>query len=175
MSKSSQTKSAYAQTFRTFKIFRAFSLRSKIPISRVSCVQNCLCPDFFCIPNKNLSDNLCVHVQTIVRSKNFMPRLSCVQNCLCPDFRVFQTKFCAIICAFMSRQSRGQKTLCPDFRAFTIAYVQTFVCSKPKCVRSKIYNCYKKLLIFFSSLCILFVVLILRFFLIAASLISKRL
>ena len=91
---------------------------------------------------RSKTDNLCVHVQTIVRSKNFMSRLSCGQNWLCPDFRAFskgnfvRSKFdnlcvhvqtilrsklpmsrlsCApklIICAFMSRLSCDQKDIC---------------------------------------------------------------
>ena len=48
----SQTESRYVQTvpdgkclcpdFRMLKIFRAFNVRSKIPMSRLSCVQNCV-------------------------------------------------------------------------------------------------------------------------------------
>ena len=43
-----------------------------------------------------------------------------------------------IICAFISRLSCVQKTLYADYRAFKIAYVQIFVRSKDKFVRSKI-------------------------------------
>ena len=142
MSRPSQTESAYVQTlpdgkclcpdYRAFKIFRAFIVRSILPMSRLSCVpkenscapkliicafmsrlscvQNALCPDFraFKIAYvqtfvrskgkfvRSKIDNLCVHVQTIVRSKVLMSRLSCVQDCLCPDFRAFQRKLRAL-------------------------------------------------------------------------------
>ena len=73
------------------------------------------------------------HVQTFVRSKLPMSRLSCVpkENSCAPKL---------IICAFMSRLSCVQKALCPDFRAFKNAYVQTFLRSKRKFVRSKNNN-----------------------------------
>ena len=93
MSKPSQTESAYVQTF----------VRSKFFVSS-SCVQKSSCPDFRAfkiayvqtfvrskgklVRSKN--DNLCVHVQTIERSKGLMSRLSCVQKCLCPDFLCVQ-------------------------------------------------------------------------------------
>ena len=147
-SRPSQTESVYVQTlpdgkclcpdFRAFKFFRAFNVRSKIPMSRLSCVLSCLCPD-----NRAFK---VVYVQTIVRSKLSMYRLSCVQSCLCTDFRAFKVvyvqtfvrsklsmyrlscvtnqKSCAqklILCAFMSKLSCVQNTLCPDFRAFEIA------------------------------------------------------
>ena len=113
-------------------------------MSRLSCVQKALCPDFRAFKNASVQtfvrskkkfvrskiNNLCVHVQTIVRSKGLnvqtfvrskmpMSRLSCVpkENSCAPKL---------IICAFMSRLSCVQKALCPDFRAFKNAYVQTF-------------------------------------------------
>ena len=91
-------------------------------MSRISCVQN-----FSCVHRAFKSPR----VQTFVRSKLPMSRLPCVpkENSCAPKL---------IICAFMSRLSCVQKTLCPDFRAFKIAYVQTFVRSKGKFVRSKI-------------------------------------
>ena len=91
-------------------------------MSRNSCVQN-----FSCVHRAFKSP--CV--QTFVPSKLPMSRLPCVpkENSCAPKL---------IICAFMSRLSCVQKTLCPDFRAFKIAYVQTFVRSKGKFVRSKI-------------------------------------
>ena len=122
MSRSSQTESAYVQTF----------VRSKFFV-RSSCVQKSSCPDFraFKITYvqtfvrskvkfvRSKIDNLCVHVQTIVRSKGLMSRLSCVRKCLCPDLLwVPKENSCApklIICAFMSRLSCVQKGLCPDF------------------------------------------------------------
>ena len=69
-------------------------------MSRISSVQKALCPDFLAYKNayvqtfvrskrkfvRSKIDNLCIHVQTIVRSKGLMSRLSCVQKCLCPDF-----------------------------------------------------------------------------------------
>ena len=170
-------------------------------MSRLSCVRKTLCPEFCAFKTANVQTfvrskgklvrskiyNLCVYVQTIVRSKDLMSRFSCVQNCLCPVFCVFQTKnrllqnwyslrffrgypvfksphvqtcvrsklplfrlscvpmenSCApklIICAFMSKLSCVWKTLYPDFCAFKIDYVQTFVRSKGKLVRSKTDN-----------------------------------
>ena len=126
-------------------------------MSRLSCVQN-----FSCVHRAFKSP----HVQTFVRSKLpmswlscvpkenscaqkliicvSMSRLSCVQKCLCPDLLWVPNKnSCApklIICAFISRLSYVQRALCPDFRAFKKAYVQTFVRSKGKFVRSKIDN-----------------------------------
>ena len=50
-------------------------------MSRLSCVQNFLCPDYRAFK--------IAYVQTIVRSKLHMSRLSCVQNCICPDYRAF--------------------------------------------------------------------------------------
>ena len=98
--------------------------RRKVSMSRLSCVQN-----FSCFHRAFKSP----HVQTFVRSKLSMSRLSCVpkENSCAPKL---------IICAFMSRLSCVQKTLYPDFRAFKIVYVQTFVRSKGKFVRSKIDN-----------------------------------
>ena len=157
MSRPSQTDSVYFQTlpngkclcpdFRAFKIFRAFIVRSKVLMSRLSCVQNSPCPDFRAFQRKIRAlknDNLCGHVQTIVRSKGLMSRLSCVQKRLCPDFFVFQSYICPDYRAFkiayvqtivrsklhMSRLSCVQNCLCPDYRAFKIAYVQTIVRSK---------------------------------------------
>ena len=176
MSRPSQTESAYVQTF----------VRSKFFVSS-SCVQKSSCPDFraFKIAYgqtfvrskrkfvRSKIDNLCVHVQTFVRSKFFVSS-SCVQKSSCPDFRAFKIAYgqtfvrskrkfvrskidnlcvhvqtfvrsklpmarlscvpkensCApklIICAFMSRLSCVQKALCPDFRAFKETYVQTYV------------------------------------------------
>ena len=99
MSRPSQTESADVQTF----------VRSKFFV-RSSCVQKSSCPDFRAFKVayvqtivrskrkfvRSKINNLCVHVQTIVRSKVLMSRLSCVQNCLCPDFRAFQKKICAL-------------------------------------------------------------------------------
>ena len=146
MSRPSQTESAHVQTF----------VRSKFFV-RSSCVQKSSCPDVraFKIAYvqtfvrskrkfvRSKINNLCIHVQnlafksphvqTFVRSKLPMSRLSCVpkENPCAPKL---------IICAFMSRLSCVQKSSCPDFRAFKIAYVQTFVRSKKKFVRSKINN-----------------------------------
>ena len=79
-------------------------------MSRLSCVQKALYPDFRAFKNayvqtfvrskrkfvRSKINNLCVHLQTIVRSKGLMTRLSCVQKCLCPDFRAFQKKIRAL-------------------------------------------------------------------------------
>ena len=73
-------KSPHVQTF----------VRSKVPMSRLSCAQKSPCPDFRAfkiayvltfVRSKGKFvrfkiDNLCVHVQTIVRSKLHMSRLS---------------------------------------------------------------------------------------------------
>ena len=93
-------------------------------MSRLSCVQN-----FSCVHRAFKSP----HVQTFVRSKLPMSRLSFV-----PKENLCAQKL--INCEFMSRLSCVQKALCPDFRAFKNAYVQTFVRSKRKFVRSKIDN-----------------------------------
>ena len=78
MSRPSQTESAYVQTFvRSKEKF----VRSKI-------------------------DNLCVHVQTIVRSKYLMSRLSCVQNYLCPDYRAFKIAYVQTIVRSKLHMSR---------------------------------------------------------------------
>ena len=112
---------------------------------------NCLGQDFRALQNwyflRSCPDYRALkrpYVQTFVHSKLPMSRFSCAPK--------------LIICEFVSRLPFVQNTLCPDFPAFEIAYVQTFMCSKSKFERSKIYNCLKNLLIFYSSLfCILFV------------------
>ena len=76
---------------------------------------------------------LCVHDQTIVRSKRPMSRLSCVQSCICPEYRAFKIAYVQTIARsklHMSRLSCVQNCVCPDYRAFKIAYVQTSVRSK---------------------------------------------
>ena len=65
-------------------------------MSRLSCVQNCLCPDYRAF--------IIAYVQTIVRSKLHMSRLSCVQNCICPDYRAF---------IFFSRPCNFERTTPP--------------------------------------------------------------
>ena len=106
-------------------------------MSRLSCVQNCLCPDYRAFKD--------AYVQTIVCSKLHMSRLSCVQNCLCPDYRAFKVAYVqTIVCSklHMSRLSCVQNCLCPDYRAFKVAYVQTIVCSKLHMSRlSCVQNC----------------------------------
>ena len=170
-------------------------------MSRLSCVRMTLYPDFRMFKTayvqtfvrskgklvRSKTDNLCVHVQTIMRLKDLISRLLCIQNWLCPNFRAFERKIralqnwyfmrscpdyrafkspqvqtfvrsklpmsrfscvpkensCApklIFCAFMSRLSCVRMTLYPDFRMFKTAYVQTFVRSKGKLVRSKTDN-----------------------------------
>ena len=83
MSRPHQTERTYVQTF----------VRSKIFVLS-SCLQKSLCPDFCAfkitydqtfvrskpkIVRSNF-ENLCVHVQTIVRSKTHMSKLFCVQK-----------------------------------------------------------------------------------------------
>ena len=118
------TESRYVQTVPDGKCLCPDPPRRKVPMSRLSCVQN-----FSCVHRAFKSP----HVQTFLRSKLPMSRLSCLpkENSCAPKL---------IICAFMSRLSCVQKALCPDFRAFKNAYVQTFVRSKRKFVRSKIIN-----------------------------------
>ena len=86
--------------------------RWKVPMSRLSCVQN-----FSCVQRAFKSPQ----VQTLVRSKFFLCS-SCVQKSPSPDFRAFQKEnSCTsklIICAFMSNLSCVQN------------YVQTFMRSK---------------------------------------------
>ena len=119
-----QTESRYVQTVPDGKCLCPDPPRRKVPMSRLSCVQK-----FSCVHRAFKSP----HVQTFVRSKFPMSRLSCVpkENSCAPKL---------ITCAFMSRLSCVQKALCPDFRAFKNAYVQTFLRSKRKFVRSKINN-----------------------------------
>ena len=116
-------------------------------MSRLSCVQKSSCPDFCAFKIDNVQifvrskgklvrskiDNLCVYVQTFLCSKLPMFKLSCVpkENSCAPKL---------IFCAFMSRLSCVRMTLYPDIRAFKTAYVQTFVRSKGKLVRSKTDN-----------------------------------
>ena len=150
-----QTESRYVQTVPAGTFLCPDPPRRKVTMSRLSWVQNfscvhrafkspqvqtfvyqnCLCPDFRAFKGKFVRskiDNLCVHVQTIVRSKDLMSRFSCVQNCLCPDFRAFKGKFVRSkidnLCVhvqtivrskgLMSRLSCVQKCLCPDFCVF---------------------------------------------------------
>ena len=115
-------------------------------MSRLSCVRKTLYPDFRAFKTayvqtfvrskgklmRSKNDNLCVHAQNIVRSKDLMSRLSCVQNCLCSNFRAFQRKVSALqswyLCVYiqtivrskvlMSRLSCVQSCLCRDFHAF---------------------------------------------------------
>ena len=97
-------------------------VRSKRPMSRLSCVQSCICPDYRAFK--------VTYDQTIVRSKLHMSRLSCVQNCICPDYRAFKIAYVQTIVRsklHMSRLSCVQNCICPDYRAFKIAYVQTIV------------------------------------------------
>ena len=88
-------------------------VRSKRPMSRLSCVQSCICPDYRAFK--------VTYDQTIVRSKLHMSRLSCVQNCICPDYRAFKIAYVQTIVRsklHMSRLSCVQNCICPDYRAF---------------------------------------------------------
>ena len=126
-------------------------------MSRLSCVQSCICPDYRAFKvtydqtivrsKLHISGRSCVqnclcpdysafkiaYVQTIVRSKLPMIRLSCVQICICPDCRAFKIAYVQTIVRsklLMSRLSCVQNCTCPYYRAFQIAYVQTIVRSK---------------------------------------------
>ena len=133
MSRPSQTESVYVQTLPDGKclsrlscgqnfscVHRAFKsphvqtiVRSKLHMSRQSCVQNCICPDYRAFK--------IAYVQTIVRSKLHMSRQSCVQNCICPDNRAFKIAYVQTIVRsklHMSRLSCVQNCICPDYRAF---------------------------------------------------------
>ena len=151
-------------------------------MSRLSCVQKALCPDFRAFKIAYVQtfvrskgefvcskiDYLCVHVQTIVRSKGLMSRLSCVQKCLCPDFVRSKRKFVRSkidnLCVhvqtivrskgLMSRILCVQKCLCPDFlcvrkenscapKLIICAFVQTIVRSKGLMSR---FSCVQKCL-----------------------------
>ena len=131
MSRPSQMEISYVQTFVHSKFF-----------VRSTCVRKYSCPDFrlFKIAYiqtvmrskrkfvRSQIDNLCVHVQTIVRSKYPMSRrLSCVQkkpvsrvSCV-PNQNSCGLKL--IICTFISRLSRVQKNLCLEFCVIKVAYV----------------------------------------------------
>ena len=114
-----QTESRYVQTVPDGKCLCPDPPRRKVPMSRLSCVQNFSCVNrAFKSPHaqtralkiayfqtfvrskrkfvRSKIDSLCVQIQTIVRSQYLMSRLSCVQNCLCPDFRAFQRKVRAL-------------------------------------------------------------------------------
>ena len=87
-------------------------------MSSLSCVQKTLCPVFcafkisyvqtFMRPKgkfgRSKIENLCVNVQTIVRSKDLLSRLSCVPNQKSSTAKL-------IFCAFLSRLSCFQKIL----------------------------------------------------------------
>ena len=131
-------KIAYVQTFvlpleslcAPVLIICAFTSRlscvQKLPMSRLSCDQSYLRPDYLAFKIAYVQtfvlplESLCAPVLIICA---FMPRLSCVQNCLCPDYRAFKV-------ASMSRLSCVQSCLCLDYRAFKVAYVKTIVRSK---------------------------------------------
>ena len=112
MSRPSQTEVVYFLTlqegkklcpdFPEFKIFRAIIVRSKVPITFVRSKEKFV---------RSKIDNLCLHVQTIVRSNLAMSMFSCVpkENFCAPKLK---------ICAFMSRLSCVQNRLCPDFCVF---------------------------------------------------------
>ena len=80
-----QTKSRYVQTVPDGKCLCPDPPRRKVPMSRLSCFQNCICPDYRAFK--------IAYVQTIVRSKLHMSRLLCVQNCICPDCRAFKIAY----------------------------------------------------------------------------------
>ena len=115
MSRPSQMESVYVQNlpdgkclcpdFRAFKIFRAFIVRSKLPMSDFRA--------FKILYDQTLVRSKLKFVRSFVRSKTPMSRLSCVQTCLCPDFRAFK-----IFRAFIVRS----KLPMSDFRAFKILY-----------------------------------------------------
>ena len=73
-------------------------VRSKRPMSRLSCVPSCICPDYRAFK--------VTYVQTIVRSKLHMSRLSCVQNCICPDYRAFKIAYVQTIVRSKLHMSR---------------------------------------------------------------------
>ena len=93
-------KNTYVQTW--FKI--AFKIayvqtivRSKLHMSRLSCVQNCICPDYRAFK--------IAYVQTIVRSKLHMSRLSCVHFFSRPFNFERTTPPCAFISVWTYRLS----------------------------------------------------------------------
>ena len=107
------------QTFVSSKSLCSFSciqsclypnfVRSKFPISSLSCAPNFLCTDFPAFKN--------VYVQNFVCSNQPMSKLSCVQCWLCPDF-------CCLCPNFersnlvLTRTTCFQSCLCSDFCAF---------------------------------------------------------
>ena len=81
-------------------------VRSRVTMSRLSCVQNRLCPDYRAFK--------IAYVQTIVRSKSLMSRLSCVQNCICPDYRAFKIAYVqTIVRSFFSRPCNFERMTPP--------------------------------------------------------------
>ena len=131
-------------------------------MSRLSCVQNYLCPDFRAFQTK---------IWAIICA--FMSRQLCVQKTLCPDFRAFKIAYVQTFVHSKKKIVRYFVRSCPDNRAFKKLYVQTFVRSKLpmsrlSCVPNQSacapkFTIVIKIIIFFSSLCMLCVVLILRF------------
>ena len=90
---------------RSWSDYRAFKtayfqtiVRSKLHMSRLSCVQSYLWSDYRAFQ--------VAYVQTIVRSKLHMSRLSCVQNCICPDYRAFKIAYVQTIVRSKLHMSR---------------------------------------------------------------------
>ena len=97
--------------------FCAFNVQSKIIFSRLPCVQNCLCREFFCVPDESLfSPKLIIYA--------FMVKLSCVQKTLCPDFHKI------VMSNFVRSKSNCVRSnfdivrSCPDNRFFEKTYVE---------------------------------------------------
>ena len=81
-------------------------MRSKLHMSRLSCVQSYIWPDYRAFK--------IAYVQTIVHSKLHMSRLSCVQNCICPDYRAFKISYVqTIVRSFFSRPCNFERTTPP--------------------------------------------------------------
>ena len=111
--------------------------RSNLPMSRLSCFQSCLCPDYRAFK--------LAYVETIVRSKLPMSRLSCIQICLCPDYRAFKFAYVQTIMRSklpMFRLSCVQSCLRSVYHAFKVAFVQIIVRSKlPMARLSRVQSC----------------------------------
>ena len=115
-------------------------MRSKDLMSRLSFIQNCLCPDFRAFQRKrnSCSPKLIISV--------FMSRLSCVQKTLCPDFLAFKTAHVQTIVRsklpMIRRLSCAQSCIWPDYRAFKVFYDHTIVRSNLHTSRlSCVQNC----------------------------------
>ena len=133
----SPTESWYVRTVPDGNCPCPYPPRRKMPMSRLSWVQNFSCVQS-ALKNPHFLSNMHSSVfgifgfiqKILVRSRVSLLRLSCVQSCPCPDYRAFKFAYVQTIVRSnlpMSRLSCVQICLCPDYRAFKFACVQTIV------------------------------------------------